>query len=152
MKTPIGTPAGWRRVQELFHLALARDPVTRDDYLDQACNGDPELRREVDSLLAAHGQAGSFIAEPVGTPLHRPPSRTDHHSALPAGFHLGPYELVGLLGTGGMGEVYRARDPRLGREVALKVVPSDLAADPDRRERFLREARAVSAPTSSSSP
>ena len=64
MKTPIGTPAGWRRVQELLHLALARDPATRDDYLDQACHGDPHLRREVDSLLAAHGQVGSVIAEP----------------------------------------------------------------------------------------
>ena len=145
MKTPLGTPAGWRRVQELFHLALARDPATRAEYLDRACAGDSDLRREVEALIAAHGQVGSFMAEPAGTPEHGRPDRAPRPSVLPAGSHLGPYELVELLGAGGMGEVYRARDPRLGREVAVKVVSFDLAGDLDRRERFLREARMVSA-------
>jgi len=64
---------------------------------------------------------------------------------LAAGTHLGPYEILGLVGAGGMGEVYRARDPRLGREVAVKVLPEELARDPDRLQRFEREARAVAA-------
>jgi serine/threonine protein kinase len=64
---------------------------------------------------------------------------------LTAGRRLGPYEITGPLGAGGMGEVYRARDTRLGRDVALKVLPADVAGDADRRARFEREARAVAA-------
>jgi serine/threonine protein kinase len=65
--------------------------------------------------------------------------------ALSAPTRLGPYEILGLVGAGGMGEVYRARDPRLGREVAVKVLPEGLASDPERLQRFEREARAVAA-------
>src|SRR5438093_4845196 len=100
MKTPLGTPGGWRRVQEVFHLALARGPATRAEYLDRTCAGDPDLRKEVDALIAAHGQVGSFMAEPAGTPEHGRLDRTGPLSALPAGSHLGPYELVELLGAG----------------------------------------------------
>jgi len=64
---------------------------------------------------------------------------------LTAGFRLGPYEILSPLGSGGMGEVYRARDPRLGREVAVKVLPAAVSADPDRLRRFEQEARAASA-------
>jgi serine/threonine protein kinase len=71
--------------------------------------------------------------------VDRPPLR------LPAGTRLGPYEVVSLLGTGGMGEVYRARDARLGRDVAIKVLPGPVAADPDRLRRFEQETRAVGA-------
>ena len=130
-------------MKELFHRAVERDPTTRGTYLDEACDGDSDLRREVDSLIAAHGHLGSFIEEPAGTPGSLPGSPPSH-PALPAGSRLGPYELIDLTGTGGMGDVYRARDPRLDRQVALKVIPSRLARDPERRERFLREARMVS--------
>ena len=65
---------------------------------------------------------------------------------LSAGEKLGPYEILAAIGAGGMGEVYRARDTRLGRTVAIKVLPADVAGDPDRRERFMREARATAAP------
>ncbi len=65
--------------------------------------------------------------------------------ALSAGTRLGPYEVAELLGAGGMGEVYRARDPRLGRDVAIKVLPDDIAADPNRLRRFEQEAKAVAA-------
>jgi len=145
MTTPLGTPRGWQRVRELFHSALERDPITRAPYLDQACAGDADLRREVDSLIAAHGQVGSFIAEPVGTPEPPASSPVPRPPTLAAGSKIGPYELIELLGTGGMGEVYRARDPRLRRDVALKILPPEFALAADRRERFLREARMVSA-------
>src|SRR4030042_3432742 len=65
--------------------------------------------------------------------------------SLPAGARLGPYELLDLVGAGGMGEVYRARDPRLGRDVAIKGLPAEVGADPERLSRFEREARAVAA-------
>jgi serine/threonine-protein kinase len=138
------TPAQWQRVKDLFPLALECDPATRSRYLDQACDGDADLRKALESLIADHEQVGSFIAEPAGTRAQLS-SRRARRPLLPTGSQIGPYELVDLLGTGGMGEVYRARDPRLGREVALKVLPSDLAGDPERRGRFLREARMVSA-------
>jgi serine/threonine protein kinase len=71
--------------------------------------------------------------------------------ALQAGTRLGPYEVVSLLGAGGMGEVYRARDTRLGREVAIKVLPADRVSDADRRRRFVQEAQAASALTTRTS-
>jgi tetratricopeptide (TPR) repeat protein/TolB-like protein len=142
VSAPIG-PSGWHRVQDLFHQALERDAATRADYIEQACQGDADLRREVESLIAAHGRLGSFIEEPAGTAEHS--SAETVRSSLPAGLQIGPYDLGDLVGAGGMGQVYRARDRRLGREVALKILPAALAADPERRERFLREARMVSA-------
>ena len=69
--------------------------------------------------------------------------RLEHRTALAAGTRLGPYEVLELLGAGGMGPVYRARDPRLGREVAIKILPAELSSDSERRTRFERETRAV---------
>jgi tetratricopeptide (TPR) repeat protein/TolB-like protein len=139
------TPERWERVKELFHSALEVDPVSRGNYLDEACAGDSELRIELESLLSAQREVGSFIAEPAGTSDRPRESGPDRVHALAPGSLIGPYELVEMIGAGGMGEVYRARDPRLDRDVALKILPSDLASDPERRERFLREARVVSA-------
>ena len=143
MAAPVGSPSGWQRLKKLFHSAVARDSATRTEYLDQACASDADLRKAADALVAAHMRAGSFMDDPVGTP--EPSSSTPRsRPPLPAGIKVGPYEVVELLGAGGMGEVYRGRDTRLGRDVALKILPSDLAADAARRERFLREARIVS--------
>ena len=128
----------WERVRQVFDLALEREPAQRDAFLTAACAGDQELRYEVEALLASHQQADGFGDAPVREPENK--KRT-----LRAGSRLGPYEVVALIGAGGMGEVYRARDLRLDREVALKVLPEHLSGNPATLERFKREAKAVAA-------
>ena len=113
--------------------ALDCPPEARAAFLDEACKGDPSLRAEVDALLAGE----SATSEP-GTAVRLNTGRT-----LTTGQRLGPYEITGTIGAGGMGEVYRARDTRLGRTVAIKVLPASMAANPDRRERFSRECRTI---------
>jgi serine/threonine protein kinase len=107
----------WHRVEELFRRAVELVPGTRSEFLDDACRTDPSLRREVASLLAHDKEAGTTFANqsPAG-----PPS-TLVSGSLSVGDRLGPYEIAGLIGQGGMGEVYRARDTRLNRIVAIKV-------------------------------
>jgi len=123
----------WQQIEKLYYAAQAQPAEKRAEFLAQACAGDPALRGEVESLLDQ--QADTFLegAPPAG--LQR----------LTAGAKLGNFEIVELLGRGGMGEVWRARDARLKREVAIKVLPAGLARDPDRIARFEREARAASA-------
>jgi hypothetical protein len=136
------TPERWRRVDELFHSALEREPAERATFLAEACAGDEVLRREVEKLIAAHEQDGSFI-EPSGyadTDL-----LIDDHTVLTAGQRLGHYQVISHIGSGGMGEVYVAEDTRLGRKVALKLLPAAFTADEDRLRRFQQEARAASA-------
>ena len=133
------TPEHWKRINELFESALAREPEQRAAFLAEACRNEAALRDEVDSLLAAHDQAGSFMDAPV---LAAMPERSA--PTLEPGARLGPYSVVALIGAGGMGEVYRARDPRLGREVAIKVL-SPRAGSGDPTQRLDREARAVAA-------
>lgn len=124
----------WQEVKKLLGGALERAPEERRAYLDEVCL-DPSLRREVESLLAAREQGDSGFLEQA--PLTRPP--------LEKGSKLGPYEIVALLGSGGMGDVYRARDPRLDRSVAIKILPAVLSENNDRLRRFEREARSASA-------
>ena len=123
----------WARVSALFEAALGQDESMRAAFLSRQCAGDEALRREVESLLAAHAQADGFLTRP--RPAEMP--------ALTPGARLGPYAILGPLGAGGMGEVYRARDPRLDRDVAVKVLPRALAADAERLRRFEQEARAA---------
>ena len=124
-------PDRWKRITDIFHAALAHDDASRSTFLDQACDDDPALRDEVDRLLAAHRDAGTFG------------DRTESAAAahLKPGSAFGPYIVGELLGAGGMGEVYRARDPKLGRDVAIKVLPAAVTSDPNRLSRFTREAR-----------
>ncbi len=129
----------WRKVEELFHAALERTPEARQAFLDGACNGDTDLRRQVDLLLAKEKQAGSFLERPaIG---NMPVTLTVAGSLL--GQQFGPYQIVSALGAGGMGEVYRAHDSKLGRDVAIKTLPHEFARDPERLSRFRREARTL---------
>jgi eukaryotic-like serine/threonine-protein kinase len=125
----------WNRVKQTFQAALEQSLETRPTFLDETCGDDAALRQEVESLLRAHQQAGSFAERPAVDKLAGGP--------LQRGDRLGPYEIVGLLGTGGMGDVYRARDSKLGRDVAIKVLPPLFSTDADRLARFDREARTL---------
>jgi Tol biopolymer transport system component len=130
------TPDRWRRVTGIFHAALARDAAARDVFLREACRSDASLRADVDILLAAHVEAGSFGSEPLAP---------DGAPRLSTGTRLGGYQIEELLGSGGMGEVYRARDLELARHVAIKIVSGAWLADPNRRARLDQEARLLAA-------
>jgi TolB-like protein len=124
------TPERWQEVKKVLAAALERAPGERHAYLDHAC-AEPDLRREVESLIAAHEQAQTnFLAQPAM-----------QTKELAIGSRLGPYEILARIGAGGMGEVYRASDTKLGRSVAIKVLPPAFLDDPGRLARFQHEAR-----------
>jgi serine/threonine protein kinase len=123
-------------IERLYHEALARPVKDREAFLKEACEGDEALRGEVESLLAHDGDA-SFLSTPAAA--------LGHALALHIGQTLGSYVVSARLGVGGMGEVYRARDTTLGRDVAIKVLPAVFASDPEHLARFTREARMLAA-------
>jgi serine/threonine protein kinase len=127
-------PEQWQQAREVLADALELKPEDRPAFLDRACSSDHTLRREVERLLSSSDEARSSFLQ-----------SSTWHVTLMAGAKLGDYEVVRLLGAGGMGEVYRAKDTRLGREVAIKVLPAYLSHDPDRLRRFKQEARAAAA-------
>jgi len=137
------TPERWLRIKELFLAALERAPRERAAFLDATCAGDAEARAEVASLVAAHEREGEFIDAPAAAMAARLAAETE--GAFGAGRRVGSYEVVSTLGEGGMGKVYLARDARLGRNVALKLLPASFTCDGDRVRRFEQEARAASA-------
>jgi len=137
------TPERWRRIEELFHAAHAKSQDQRAAFLVEACQGDEALRRQVESLLNESESDDGFLAEP---PLVLPADMLRELApANMAGRSVAGYQLQTLLGAGGMGEVYRARDPKLGRDVAIKILPRAFTSDPDRLARFEREARMLAA-------
>ena len=132
-----------QQLTDIFHSAIALDATERRAYLDAACASDAGLRDEVEKLIQSHDSAGSLLESPAyerGAGL----LESDGASSL-AGHTIGPYKVVSLLGAGGMGEVYLAQDTRLGRRVALKVLPTSLAREAESVRRFQQEARAASA-------
>jgi Tol biopolymer transport system component len=136
------TPERWERVRELFHTARALPENERSALLVEACDGDHALRREVEALLDQPVSTGSFVEFLGGTPPAH--LRRDHDSDL-TGRHIGSYQVQTLIGRGGMGEVYRAHDTRLGRDVAIKTLPPMFTTDPERLARFRGEARMLAA-------
>ncbi len=139
-----GDPSRWPRVKEIFHAALALTPEQRAAYLREACGEDVALERDVQSLLAAHAEAGTF-AERAAIDTLDSLDAFGLAPAVAAGTELGVYRILAPLDAGGMGEVYRALDTRLHREVAVKVLPRFFAADPERVARLAREARLLAA-------
>jgi serine/threonine protein kinase/Tol biopolymer transport system component len=136
------TPERWQQVKHIFNAAIEQDPKYRPAFIEEACGADAELRSEVESLISSHEEGGSFI----DSPAFEAAGLFDEEAAvLRPGQTLGSYEVISPLGAGGMGEVYLAEDRRLGRKVALKILPASFTRSADRVRRFEREARAASA-------
>lgn len=137
------TPDRWQQIDELYQAALDHESSQRRAFLGRACAGDSELRREVESLILAHEQAGTFIVEPALKVAARMLA-SDQTSTL-IGEMFSHYRIESLLGVGGMGEVYLAEDTSLGRKIALKLLPTEFTRDAERLRRFEQEARSASA-------
>ena len=135
------TPERWQHIARIYELVVDQDPSIRQTFLSEACAGDEALRREVESLLR-HEAAQLVLDRPVSAAAAL---LFDDGPDLRPGATLGPYRVEGPLGAGGMGDVFRGTDTRLNRQVAIKVLPSSVALDPEMRARFAREAKAVAA-------
>ncbi|MFN0084341.1 MAG: protein kinase domain-containing protein [Blastocatellia bacterium] len=135
------TPERWQRIEQIYHAANEREGRDRQAFVEKACGGDPELRVDVEALLAANERVGGFSTGTVG---QHQQSRPLPAQSL-AGREISHYRIISLLGTGGMGEVWMAEDRHLGRKVALKLLSERSIRDPKRVRRFEQEARAASA-------
>jgi eukaryotic-like serine/threonine-protein kinase len=136
-------PERWEQINQLLNAALELESEERAAFLAHACAADAALRREVESLLAFNEQSEHFLDSPPGELAAE--LLTQRQPQLAAGRQIGHYQILSLLGRGGMGEVYLAQDVRLHRKTALKLLPAQSTRDPERVRRFRREAQAASA-------
>jgi eukaryotic-like serine/threonine-protein kinase len=132
----------WKQIDQIFHDALQVQPSERAAFIAESCGSEECLRQEVQSLLASHDQAASFIEVPAGDAAAE--FLAEHDARLTTGTMLNRYEILHLLGKGGMGEVYLAHDTKLKRDIALKLLPPQFTISSERMRRFEHEARAVS--------
>lgn len=143
-------PERWQQISHIFNSAIALDAEARADYVAGQCGSDESLRSEVEKLIASHQRAseenfiGGKAAEDAASLLLKDDKAHAHTTALNDGQQLGSYLIIKRLGAGGMGEVYLARDSRLDRTVALKVLSPDVSSDQRRMQRFRQEARVAS--------
>jgi serine/threonine protein kinase/Tfp pilus assembly protein PilF len=135
-------PERWNQIERLLDAALELPPDKRAAFLDEACAGDAELRKELDALLASDDGAHSFLEQPA---LEVAAKALGDQKDSMLGQTIGHHKIISRVGAGGMGEVYLAKDTRLDRKVALKMLPPGLAADRNRMQRFVQEAKAASA-------
>ena len=138
------TPEHWQHIKKIFYGALELPPAERESFIDSACAGDEETRREVSQLISAHQQTGEFLVIPAFD-LAAKSLANNKRKALAPGQIVSHYRVINVIGAGGMGEVYVAEDTRLGRKVAIKLLRASVTTDTDRLHRFEREARAASA-------
>src|SRR5687767_1347792 len=136
------TPEHWQRIKSILESALERGPAERAAFIREACAGDDSLQTEVEALITSHERADGFIESPAFEVMAD--SLANNRAESLIGHTLGSYRVLKLLGAGGMGEVYLAEDTRLGRPVALKMLPACITRDDDRVRRFQQEARAAS--------
>jgi eukaryotic-like serine/threonine-protein kinase len=136
-------PELWRRITDLFDEAMTRGPKERIAFLEEACEGDRDLREQVERLVKSHEKSGNFLESSAFAVA--PELLTDERAGASVGELIGHYRIESLIGIGGMGEVYLVRDERLGRKAALKLLPDSLTTDETQLSRFKNEARSASA-------
>ena len=136
------TPERWRQITEIFHAARARDPLDRATFLADACAGDEGVLRDVESMLAQPASSDGFLEGLAFAPTS---TLDDMSGSVLTNRRFGAYQIETRIAAGGMGEVYRARDTKLGRAVAIKILPRAFTNDPERLARFEREARLLAA-------